>query len=126
MAKAHEFTVKGMVAKFGGKERVVAYFPETLDELRKAKNIRVVADIGIETEYPIDPEKWISYARRGFGLSFQVGGGETLSEEEKEVRKVARKAENKVISALRLQAKNQGKTLEEFCKTLGIDLEAIA
>ena len=126
MAKAHEFTVKGMVAKFGGKERVTAYFPETIDELRKAKSIKVTSDLGIETEYPIEPEKWISYARRGFGLSFQVGGGETLSDEEKEVRKVARKAENKVITALRLQAKNQSMTLEEFCKAKGIPLDAIA
>jgi len=124
--KDAKFTVKGMVEFFKGKESVIASFPETIDELRRMKSIKVTADNGEVADYPIEGEKWIAYARRGFGLSFQSGGGETLSEEEKEVRKTARKAENKVISALRLQAKNAGQTLEEFCKAKGIPIEALA
>jgi len=65
----------------------------------------------------IDEGTFLQYAWRGRTLSFQ-GGGETLTEEEKQERKVARKADNSEISELRKLAKEQGMSLAQLIKTL--------
>ena len=116
------FVRKYFPEKGEGAEVVVGW-PTTMKELRdlaQSKEIKINGN-----SFPVSEETLCQYAYRGFSLIHQ-GGGDLLTEEEKEERKVMRKSENKVISALRLQAKNAGQTLAEYCQAKGIPLELIS
>lgn len=65
----------------------------------------------------ISEDRFMGMAWRGYTLSFQ-GSGESLSEEEKEVRKVARKEENSQLKALRQLAKDKGIPFADLLKKM--------
>lgn len=115
--------VGGMLEKLGlakGAE-VKIQWPENLQEVRQIMGKLKINGVEID----MTPERFISYAWRGFTLSFQ-GPGEALSEEEKAIRKTARKKENAVIKALRVQAGKANMTLEAFCKSKGLEIGELA
>ncbi len=106
--KTAKWTVQGMVEKFGGKEYVEADFPETLQELKACKVIRVKADTGVETDFEYSDEKKITNNRRGFGLMFQSASA-LLTPEEKAEKALDRKAEREAIKELKVDTEMKAK-----------------
>jgi hypothetical protein len=83
-------------------------FPETLEEIPQflAAN-------------DLKAERFLGMAWRGFTLSFQgAGESEPLSEEEKAIRKAARKEKNDAIKAVEIIANQQGVSLTELLKKM--------